>query len=119
MLGLVLTTLAGGYTTAGLDAYVIVRFNGYAAQSATIKSKNPAWFHEFWVPVLARTLAPTPNPNPNPTPNPTPTPNPHPNPTPTPSQVPVLAPSCGQLVTIEVMDRDRVGRDDVIDTLTL
>ena len=75
------TTLAGGYTTAGLDAYVIVRFNGYAAQSATIKSKNPAWFHEFWVPVLA--------------------------------------PSCGQLVTIEVVDRDRVGRDEVIDTLTL
>ena len=75
------TTLAGGYTTKGLDAYVVVRFNGYAAQSATIKSKSPAWFHEFWVPVLA--------------------------------------PSCGQLVTIEVMDRDRVGRDDVIDTLTL
>jgi len=33
--------------------------------------------------------------------------------------VPVLAPSCGQLVTIEVVDRDRVGRDEVIDTLTL
>ena len=31
----------------------------------------------------------------------------------------MLAPSCGQLVTIEVMDRDKVGRDEVIDTLTL
>ena len=46
------TTLAGGRTTAGLDAYVNLRFNGYSAKTAVVKSKSPHWMHEFWIPVL-------------------------------------------------------------------
>tara|TARA_B110001452_G_scaffold244159_1_gene228027 strand:- start:505 stop:2118 length:1614 start_codon:yes stop_codon:yes gene_type:complete len=46
------TTLTGGRTTAGLDAYVHLRFNGYSAKTAVVKSKSPHWMHEFWIPVL-------------------------------------------------------------------
>ena len=49
-------TASGGSTAAGLDAFVHIKFNGYGAKTNIIKSKNPAWMQEFWIPVLVPTV---------------------------------------------------------------
>ena len=49
-------TATGGTTAAGLDAFVHLKFNGYGAKTEAIKSKNPAWMQEFWIPVLMPTV---------------------------------------------------------------
>lgn len=41
---------------AGIDAYTKLLFNGYKANTKVIKSRQPSWQQEFWIPVLLPTV---------------------------------------------------------------